>query len=57
MARTKWTLGRTGLDVTDLSYGAMEVHGSRIWGGRPVTEEQAQTILNAVLDDGINFID
>jgi aryl-alcohol dehydrogenase-like predicted oxidoreductase len=50
MALTKRTLGRTGLDVTDLSYGAMEVRGSRIWGGRPVTEEQAETILNAVLD-------
>jgi len=35
----------------------MEVRGSRIWGGRPVTEEQAETILNAVLDSGINFID
>lgn len=53
----KRTLGRTGLNVTDLSYGAMEVRGSRIWGGRPVTDEQARTILNAVLDNGINFID
>lgn len=51
------SLGRTGLAVTRLGYGAMEVRGSRIWGGRPVTEEQAQTILNAVLDAGINFID
>ena len=33
MALTKRTLGRTGLFVTDLSYGAMEVRGSRIWGG------------------------
>ena len=57
MALTKRTLGRTGLEVTDLSYGAMEVRGSRIWGGRPVTETQAETILNAVLDSGINFID
>jgi aryl-alcohol dehydrogenase-like predicted oxidoreductase len=53
----KATLGRTGLNVTRLGYGAMEVRGSRIWGGRPVTEEQARTILNAVLDAGINFID
>jgi aryl-alcohol dehydrogenase-like predicted oxidoreductase len=51
------TLGRTGLVVTRLGYGAMEVRGSRIWGGRPVAEEQAKTILNAVLDAGINFID
>jgi aryl-alcohol dehydrogenase-like predicted oxidoreductase len=50
-------LGRTGLKVTRLGYGAMEIRGSRIWGGRPVTEDQAKTILNAVLDSGINFID
>src|SRR5262245_16864560 len=57
MGLEKRTLGRTGLEVTALGYGAMEVRGSRIWGGRPVTEEQADTILNAVLDAGINFID
>ena len=51
------TLGRTGLEVTRLGYGAMEIRGSRIWGGRPVVEAQAETILNAVLDAGINFID
>ena len=50
-------LGRTGLKVTRLSYGAMEIRGSRIWGGRPVTEQQAEKILNTVLDSGINFID
>jgi aryl-alcohol dehydrogenase-like predicted oxidoreductase len=50
-------LGRTGLDVTRLSFGAMEIRGSRIWNGRPVTDQQAETILNAVLDAGINFID
>jgi aryl-alcohol dehydrogenase-like predicted oxidoreductase len=50
-------LGRTGLKVSRLGYGAMEIRGSRIWGGRPVTEDQAKTILNAVLDSGINFID
>jgi len=50
-------LGRTGLDVTQLSFGAMEIRGSRIWSGRPVTDQQAETILNTVLDEGINFID
>jgi len=53
----KAVLGRTGLSVTRLGFGAMEIRGSRIWGGRPVTEDQAKTILNAVLDSGINFID
>ncbi|MBI2299104.1 MAG: aldo/keto reductase [Armatimonadetes bacterium] len=51
------TFGRTGLPVTRLGYGAMEIRGPRIWGGRPVTEQQAETILHAVLDAGINFID
>ena len=51
------TLGRTGLKVTRLGFGAMEIRGSRIWGGRPVTDKQAETILNAVLDAGVNFID
>ncbi len=26
------TLGRTGLPVTQLGYGAMEIRGPRIWG-------------------------
>jgi len=51
------TFGRTGLEVSKLGFGAMEVRGSRIWGGRPVTEDEADLILNAVLDAGINFID
>ena len=50
-------LGRTGLPVTKLGYGAMEVRGSRIWGGRPVEDHDAETILNEVVDNGITFID
>ena len=51
------TLGRTGLPVTKLGYGAMEVRGSRIWGGRPIEDSEAESILNAVVDAGITFID
>ena len=51
----KRTLGRTGLDVTMLGYGAMELRGAP--RGREVSDEQAERILNAVLDSGINFID
>ena len=51
------TLGRTGLEVTQLGYGAMEVRGNRIWNGRPCSDEQARTILRAVVESGINFID
>ena len=48
-------LGRTGREVTRLGFGAMEIRGAP--RGRAVTDEQAETILNAVLDAGINFID
>lgn len=48
-------LGRTGLEVTTLGYGAMEVRGAP--AGPPVSDEQAAQILNAVLDAGINLID
>jgi aryl-alcohol dehydrogenase-like predicted oxidoreductase len=51
----KRTLGRTGMDVTTLGYGAMELRGAP--RGRDVSDGQAERILNAVLDAGINFID
>ena len=51
----KSTLGRTGLEVTRLGYGAMELRGQP--RGRSVSDEQAGDILNSVLDAGINFID
>ncbi|PLS76935.1 MAG: aldo/keto reductase [Chloroflexi bacterium] len=35
----------------------MEIRGPRIWSGRDLTDDQADRILNAVLDAGINFID
>src|SRR5438105_11539789 len=55
MAIPKRELGRTGLSVTTLGYGAMELRGAP--RGRDTTEAQAETILNAVLDAGINYID
>lgn len=42
-------LGQTGLEVTSLGYGAMEL--------RSLEEPAAQAILDAVLGAGINFID
>jgi aryl-alcohol dehydrogenase-like predicted oxidoreductase len=49
------TLGRTGLVITKLGYGAMELRGTdhfpRLSAG------EASAILNAVLDNGINYID
>lgn len=43
------TFGNTGLNVTTLGYGAMEL--------RHVDASQADRLLNGVLDAGINFID
>ncbi len=45
----KRVLGRTGLEVTELAYGAMEL--------RKVDEPEADKLLNTVLDSGINLID
>lgn len=53
----KRTLGRTGLEVTQLGYGSMGLRGPKTWGVRVVDEESADACLNAVLDAGINFID
>ena len=48
-------LGRTGLEVTRLGYGAMELRLDE--GQRAVSDEDSTRVLNAVLDAGINFID
>ncbi len=42
-------MGRTGLEVTRLGYGTAH--------RRSMTDKQSETIHNAVLDAGINFID
>jgi len=49
------TLGRTGLQVTQLGYGAMELRGAP--RGPVVDDAQAERVLRAVLDAGINYID
>jgi aryl-alcohol dehydrogenase-like predicted oxidoreductase len=45
------TLGRTGVTVTKLGYGAMELRSRRF------DEAEADRLLNTVLDSGINLID
>jgi len=52
---SKRRLGRTGADVTILGFGAMELRGGP--NGPELSDKQAETILNSVLDSGINFID
>lgn len=48
-------LGNTGLQVTTLGFGAMELRGAP--RGPEISDAEAGTLLNAVLDAGINFID
>jgi aryl-alcohol dehydrogenase-like predicted oxidoreductase len=51
----KRELGRTGREVTTLGFGAMELRD--VPAGPAITDQQAEQVLNAVLDAGINFID
>jgi aryl-alcohol dehydrogenase-like predicted oxidoreductase len=48
-------LGRTGVDVSILGYGAMELRGQP--RGPAIEDDDAGRLLNAVLDGGINLID
>ena len=53
MDLVKRTLGRTGLEVTRLGYGAMELAGIK----GPVDPGDASKLLNQVLDLGVTFLD
>jgi aryl-alcohol dehydrogenase-like predicted oxidoreductase len=55
MAISTRRLGRTGTDVTILSYGAMELRG--LPRAPAISDDEADRLLNAVLDAGINLID
>lgn len=50
-------LGRAGPEVTVLGFGAMELRGTPHRNPRPLDEDVAGAVLNAVLDEGITFID
>ncbi|MEU7855002.1 aldo/keto reductase [Nonomuraea sp. NPDC049141] len=49
-------LGRTGLQTSRLGYGAMELRGPQAWG-KQISDDEARTLLNTVLDSGVNLID
>jgi aryl-alcohol dehydrogenase-like predicted oxidoreductase len=51
------TLGQTGVAVTALGYGAMELRGARHRNARPLPAGEPERVLNEVLDAGINMID
>jgi aryl-alcohol dehydrogenase-like predicted oxidoreductase len=49
------TLGRTGVEVTTLGFGAMELRGAP--RGREISDADLGKLLNTVLDSGITFVD
>jgi aryl-alcohol dehydrogenase-like predicted oxidoreductase len=52
------TLGRTGLTVTKLGFGAMELRGpAGRRTGPDIDDAAAGAILNQVIDSGINWVD
>jgi aryl-alcohol dehydrogenase-like predicted oxidoreductase len=48
------TLGRTGIDVSEIGYGAWGIGGIQWTGG---DDEEAKHALNLAIDQGLNFID
>jgi aryl-alcohol dehydrogenase-like predicted oxidoreductase len=55
MALPTRPLGRTGVEVTILGYGAMELRGGP--RGPEIEDAEAGRLLNALLDSGVNLID
>jgi hypothetical protein len=55
VATPTWTLGSTGVEVSALYYGAMELRG--VPRGPAIEDADAGRLLNAVLDEGITLID
>jgi len=48
------TLGRTGIEVSEVGYGAWGIGGIQWTGG---DDEEARRALNLAIDQGLNFID
>lgn len=48
------TLGRTGLEVSEVGYGAWGIGGVQWTGG---DDDEARRALNLAIDQGLNFID
>ncbi|HEY8460293.1 MAG TPA: aldo/keto reductase [Blastocatellia bacterium] len=48
------TLGRTGIEVSEIGYGAWGIGGGQWTGG---DDDEARRALNLAIDQGVNFID
>src|SRR5262245_64423794 len=47
-------LGRTGIEISEIGYGAWGIGGVQWTGG---DDEEARRALNLAIDQGLNFID
>ena len=50
-------LGRTGVEVSLLGYGAMELRGAQYMDGPAIADEDAGKLLGELLDAGVSLID
>lgn len=50
-------LGRTGLRISALGYGTMELRGAEHHKSRPLSPGRAEEVLESILNCGIDFID
>jgi aryl-alcohol dehydrogenase-like predicted oxidoreductase len=50
-------LGRTGVEVPVLGYGAMELRGASYLGGPAISDDDAGRLLGELLDAGVSLID
>lgn len=50
-------LGRTGVEVSTLAYGGLELYGPPYRTQPGVTVEEADAVLRALLDSGVNYVD
>ena len=48
-------MGQTGMTISRLGYGAMELAGAPL--ARDLTEQQAVDFINRLIDSGVNYID
>ena len=50
-------LGNTGIELSELGYGATALFGKNVLGKQGITEDQAQSLITTAISSGINFFD
>lgn len=50
-------LGNTGIELSEVGYGAAALFGKDVLGKQGITEDQAQELINTAINHGVNFFD